>query len=503
MGNELPTTIPKKQIKRYLKSVNKHTTPIVVLDNNCSWVDANLPFLKLVSINKKKRLFRSGLKELLPKDQSCLNNASTTQCFFNWFRSTKKLSSRSNSITLEYKTLSEMNGYALCKLKFFEIQNITIAQLLITTTTKPCEDLNEDKKSEETKLLSELADPLHQRGNLSDNINSNSKFNLPSSPSMGRLANINNSVEILKLQSLLGNPVSENESEQSTEKNETENETENENENEIENEKENENENEVENENEKENEVENEIENENEDENENEKENENENENENETQKEVEIKKDLPQDEISNEQESETNSQDHQLLKKTISKNSRTINETHLDIEETTEEILEIIQKTEIKKEPFKKIKLLLAKTLDLHQTSFFDKHQQCLLLSSDLLKEKKKNKSEYIQLESKMVKILENVHAEKKIKRNILNLNLKYKKNLSSLRKTITSYQKLKQLNKTSNKDNIQVKKNVNQKESDTDPNNKETDLKSSNQKPSSNLSFVNFLAKQLITVK
>ncbi|KAJ6247156.1 hypothetical protein M0813_18681 [Anaeramoeba flamelloides] len=189
---------------------------------------------------------------------------------------------------------------------------------------------------------------------------------------------------------------------------------------------------------------------------------------------------------------------------------SRTIDETHLDIADGIEEIMEIFQNIETKQESTGRIKVLLDKILDIQKTSFFEKHKTCKILSYELLDERKKNKSRYSKLESQMVMILENLQSEKKIKRNLLSLNHKLKKNILSLRKTITNFQKLLKPDQNLNKEEEQEKDKNKETEiemgkeivTNTNTDNEENQLNLINQKEFSNISFVNSLASQLMIV-
>ncbi|KAJ6242800.1 hypothetical protein M0813_02648 [Anaeramoeba flamelloides] len=445
MGNELPTSVPHKPIKRYLKIVNKHTSPIVVLDSNCCWVDANIPFLKLVVVPKKKKLFRLGLEHLFPESQSNLKNTTTTEHFLIWFRETKKNGSRSNTINLEYQTPSQKKGWVNCKLKFFEIGGMTLSQILVSIIKEPTKEDNNKKNTNEKKGLSGVEYINYKSGNLTDNYNTNQRVKkIKSSPSMGTLLNNKNMNEILKLNSsFIANENNDNHQDNNvleTEKNET---------NKNEDNKENL---ELQNDNKKENVY-----------------------------------------ESKNEQESDSKV-DGQITTNQNSKetNSRTIDETHLDISEDIEEIMEIFNKYKIKQQISNKIHLLLDKILDLHKSCFFTKQEACKQLSLELLDERKKNKIKYVKLESQMVSILENLQSEKRIKRDLLSLNHKYKAKLFSLRKNITSLQKL---HKKIYKQNIELKEEQEQEQE------QEKDEETNTTK-SSIIDFVDSLAKKLLIV-
>ncbi|KAJ6248696.1 hypothetical protein M0813_17430 [Anaeramoeba flamelloides] len=385
MGNELPTSVAKKPLKRYLKIVNKHTTPIVVLDQNCCWLDANLSFLKLVSIYKKKRLFRFGLKDFFPKSQSHLPSTKTTQHFLIWFRETKRMESRSNTINLEYETPSKRKGWINCALKFFEIGTTTLSQISISMITKPTKEENEETNLNEKTALSDHDQIKYKKGNLTDNVNKVLHFQkMTVSPSLGSLLNNRNQDELLKLRSsfvsktrtFLINTSKEIE-EQEEKKDEQQKEQEN-------------------------------------------------------------------NSESKNETESDSKIERKKIIKSNpIEQNSRTIDESYLDISDGIEEIMKTLNNYEIKEQLSDEIKQLLDKILDVHKSSFFTKQETCKQLSMELLDERKKNKTKYVKMESQMVHILENLQSQKKIKRELLSKNHKSKKKLFALRKSISNLRK------------------------------------------------------------
>ncbi|KAJ6226061.1 hypothetical protein M0813_01029 [Anaeramoeba flamelloides] len=470
MGNELPTTVSYKPIKRYLRIVNKHIKPIAILDQNCCWVDANLSFLQSISVLKKNMLFCLGLKDFFPKSQSHSKNVSTIDQFMSWFHKTKKLTSRSSSISLEYQLSYDKIGFANFNLKFFEIGSITLSQISIKIITEPNQESDENRKSNNNQNLSDFEQTKYQKEHFADRANSNSKSkNILTSPSMEKIINNNDVNELLKLQPLLSD--SNKKKITRTKKNKRENKT---------------------------------------------KEKESETENVKEIVEEKKTKKNNNKKRKRSETEKEKKRKlmEKEIKKKMQDPKSRTIDETHLDLAECIEEIMEILQENAKKAQLNKKVKFLLDQILNLHKKSFFEKQEICKRLSYELLNERKKNQSMYSKLESQLVMILENVQSEKSLKNDLLSLNLKYKKDLLSLRKTISNFQKL--LEKTQNlnvdleeekfKEKDKEKKNgifIGKKQDlDTDLMNKQRELFLKNHKKFSNLSFVNSLVKQLIIV-
>ncbi|KAJ6237183.1 hypothetical protein M0813_26737 [Anaeramoeba flamelloides] len=452
MGNEIPTTVLKKERKTYSKFIKKQPTALVLLDSNCCWVDVNRVMLRRLQMKKKSKLFKLNLKDLFPLTQP-KKEKSSVQLFMKAFRKVIRTKEDLSDFVMEFSTPKGLTGWVSLNFSIFPIAKNDICQITVSsikniTAHKPKErqvletreiysDYEPKKKTKKPSKLTRITSHHNKMGSsplLFSNYNvrrSHSETEktgklvprrklryeqessvIEKSQEPKRFVTKKQSKELEELKTSL-NLIPNNKIKHSFldllnlkslgdeniiqfEGTSSGNDSKNE-------EKENENK--------------------------NKNKNKNENENENGQEKKartVYLSRSLTDNE----------KYTHQDLLPQETKSKSGINETHTELELhccSIDELLKI-PLFMCSEQDCERIARSLENIQNIHEKAFNNKNQLCQKISEELLNDRKKNKSKLDEFEKRLFSILEGLQKEKQIKRNLLQENRLTKSNLKEL---------------------------------------------------------------------
>ncbi|KAJ6244117.1 hypothetical protein M0813_21381 [Anaeramoeba flamelloides] len=126
----------RKQIKHYLKNVEKHKNPCVVLDEEGNFVWVNYFARKIFCLKKKKKLKKLTLSQFRPATQPHILKE-TVPYLTNWYQTTIKRKKYREKVNWNYILDKENNNWTKILFTRVELRGIVLGQLIFKRINNP------------------------------------------------------------------------------------------------------------------------------------------------------------------------------------------------------------------------------------------------------------------------------------------------------------------------------------------------------------------------------